>query len=321
MSSGESETSTPLNRFRPPRQRRHGYFGRKRALDNATALSFLAAPLLAFVLFFGLPILITVGLCLTQYDLISPLRFVGLDNVRRLLRDPQGLTVFKNTLKFLVFLVPAHVIMGLVLAMGVSRTVSKGLQYLYRSAVYFPTVVTTASVAILWGYLYSYNFGAINYLIGLIGIPKVPWLSSASWVIPTVVVFSLWKFVGNSFLFYFIGLQNVPQSYYEAAQIDGANGRQIFFRITLPLLSPTIFFVIVFNCLNSIQIFDEPYFLTKGGPGDASLTVVLHLYRMAFQSSQIGYASIYALALFLIALVLTLVQFNLQKRWVTYDLA
>lgn len=296
-----------------------GLFSQRRAKDTLAAYLFLAPALVAFLLFFGLPILITVGLCFAKYDLITPMRFTGWENFHQFLGDPQNGTVFKNTFKFLLVLVPAHVVVGLLLALSVSRKISKGLKYLYRSAIYFPTVVTTASVAILWGYLYSTNFGALNYLLGLIGIPTVPWLSSVHWVIPTVMIFSLWKFVGNSFMFYFIGLQNVPESFYEAAEIDGANKMQVFWKVTLPMLSPTIFFVLIYNCLNVIQIFDEPYFLTKGGPGDASLTVVLHLFRKAFQSYEIGYASLYALALFVIGLVLTALQFGLQKKWVNYD--
>jgi len=301
------------------RKRERRLFAKRRAKDTVTALVFLAPSLVAYLSFFGLPILIMIAFCFSSYNLLSPPHFVGLNNFAKFFRDPESLTVFKNTLKFVAVLVPAHVVIGLLLALGVSRRISQALQYLYRSVIYFPVVVTTASVAILWTYLYSYDFGAINWMLGVLGIPKAPWLSSADWVIPTVTIFSLWKFVGNSFIFYFIGLQNVPQSYMEAAEIDGADKLRTFFYVTLPMISPTVFFVLVYNCLNAIQIFDEPYFLTKGGPGDASLTVALHLYRKAFQSYDVGYASLYAVGLFIAAFVLTILQFNLQRRWVNYD--
>jgi multiple sugar transport system permease protein len=296
-----------------------GFFSRKHTKDLISALLFLAPALILFTVFMGLPMLLTLFTCFTKYNIISPIEFVGWQNFRELPHDPQAAKVFWNTFKFILVLVPAHVIVGLLLALGVSRKISNKLKYLYRTAIYFPAIVTTASVAVLWGFLYNTQFGAINYFLGKIGIAPIRWISSAQWVIPAVLIFSLWKFVGNSFLFYFIGLQNIPESFYEAAAIDGANRWQTFLYVTLPMLSPTIFFVLTINLIGVPQIFDEPFLLTKGGPGDASRTIALHIYQKAFQEYDLGYASTFALALFAIVLVVTVIQFGLQKKWVNYD--
>ncbi|MCP4403180.1 MAG: sugar ABC transporter permease [bacterium] len=295
------------------------FFRRKAVKDFISALFFLAPALISFMIFMGIPALLTFFICFTKYNIISPMEFVGVRNFLKVSQDPQALKVVGNTVKFILVLVPAHVIVGLLLALGVSRNISNKLKYLYRTAIYFPAITTTASVAVLWGFLYHTEFGAINYYFGQIGIQPIRWLSSYQWVIPSVLIFSLWKFVGNSFLFYFIGLQNIPDSLYEAAAIDGANKMQTFFHITLPMLSPTIFFVLTINLIGVPQIFDEPFLLTKGGPGDASRTIALHIYQKAFQEYNLGYASTFALALFVIVASVTVFQFAFQKKWVNYD--
>ena len=147
----------------------------------------------------------------------------------------------------------------------------------------------------------------------------MPWLTDKNVVYLTVALFSFWKFIGTAFLYYFIGLQNIPDVYYEAARIDGAGTRQIFLRITLPLLSPTIFFVVVTNMIGVFQIFDEPFIITGGGPGTATKTMSLYIYQIAFQQMKTGYGCTLAFSIFLVILMMTLLQFGGQKKWVTYD--
>ncbi len=288
--------------------------------DTISAYLFLSPAIITFVLFVAGPVVLTVCyLCFTKYNIITPTEFVGLDNFIKLFDYPVTGTIFKNTLKYVVVLVPLHVIIGLLLAIGVSKEVSGRLKYFFRTAIYFPSVVTTASVAIAWTYLYNKDFGVINYFLNRLGADSIPWLISTKWSIPAIAIFSIWKFVGTPFLYYLIGIQNIPDSFYEAATIDGANKLQTFFKITIPLLSPTIFFVITTTFIGAMQIFEEPFLLTNGGPGDSSRTIALFIYEKAFKSYQMGYASAIAVILFIIILLLTLIQFSLQKKWVNYD--
>jgi multiple sugar transport system permease protein len=291
---------------------------KKMKRESIAAYLFILPALLTFCLFVGIPIVSSIVLMFQSYDIITPAKFVGLKNINAFFHDRNLLTIYLNTFKFAIVLVPLHVVIGLALAYLVTR-VSQKLQYIYRTIIYFPSIVTTASVAIAWGYLYNTNFGAINYFLGKLGINPIPWLSSSKWSIPAIAIFSLWKFVGIAFLYYFIGLQGVPQTLHEAAKIDGANARQIFFRITLPLLTPTLFFVIVTTIIGSIQIFDEPFLITNGGPGNSSRTVSLYIYEQAFQAYKMGYASTIAVSLFLIVLIITIIQFSLSKRWIHYE--
>ena len=193
------------------------------------------------------------------------------------------------------------------------------MQTVYRSILYFPTVVTTASVAIVWGYMFGTDTGVINYFVRQMGGSNVPWLTDKVMVYVTIAVFSFWKFIGTTFLYYFIGLQNIPDGYYEAAKIDGANTFQIFRKITLPLLSPTMFFVIVTNIIGVFQIFEEPFIITNGGPGTATKTVSFYIYEIAFKQVRTGYGCLVAFSIFLVILAVTIIQFAGQKRWVTYD--
>ena len=288
--------------------------------ETRTAYLFLAPSLLFFTLFVAVPIILTLFvLSFTNFSLISPVHFVGLDNFKALVTDPDFATVMLNTLKFISFIAPMHIILGLVLALGVHAIKNKFLAGFFRTTFYFPLVVTTASIAIVWGFMFDFHFGVIDYYLRQLGIPPIQWLTSTSWSLLTVAIFSAWKFIGNAFLYYLIGLQNIPNSYSEAASIDGANAWQVFFRIKLPLLSPILFFVITITLINCFQMFDEPYFLTKGGPGVSSQTIAMHIYRKGFGEFLIGYGSTLGVVLFILVLAVTFIQFSLQEKWVSYD--
>lgn len=299
--------------------RKSAFFRRKERNDTIAGYLFLLPAIIGFVLFIGGPIILSFILSFFDYNLLQAPKFVGLRNIQRFIIDPQAHVSFANTFKFLLILVPIHCGLGLVLAFLVSRVRSGKLKAIYRGAIYFPSIVTTASVAIAWGYMFATDTGLINYFLRQMGLPNVPWLTDSTVVYFTIAVFSFWKFIGTAFLYYFIGFQNIPDVYYEAAQIDGANTLQVFGRITLPLLSPTIFFVVVTNIIGVFQIFDEPMLLTGGGPGTASKTVSLYIYQVAFQQMKTGYGSVLAFSIFLIILAVTIIQFVGQKKWVTYD--
>jgi multiple sugar transport system permease protein len=287
--------------------------------DAFAGYLFLLPAMIVFGFFIAEPLVASVVLSFSQYDVITPAKFIGLDNFAQFFHDQRLGLIFLNTIKFVVILVPLHLVIGLLLALGVTKVVSVKWKYVYRTAFYFPVLVTTAAVAVAWVYMYDHNFGIMNYMLGLFGLQSVPWLNDPHWVYVSVAIFSIWKFVGNPFLYYLIGLQNIPHDLYEAAEMDGANPFQSFFRITLPMLTPTVFFVLVITLIGAIQIFDEPYLITGGGPGDASRTISLYIYELAFQNHMMGYASTVSLGLFLIIMAITVLQFQLSKRWVYYD--
>lgn len=273
--------------------------------------------LLTFTAFILVPVILAAVLSLFKYDLINPVRFIGLGNIEKLFKDKGVITAFSNTVKFLIILVPIHCGLGLVLAFLVYK--AKRFQFFFRTAIYFPAIVTTASVAIAWGYIFATDTGVINYFIRMAGGSNIPWLTNKTFVYVTIALFSFWKFIGTTFLYYFIGLQNIPEGYYEAAQIDGSSTLNTFFHITVPLLTPTIFFVLITNVVGVFQIFDEPYLLTNGGPGSATKTVALEIYQTAFKEMNIGYGAAISFALFLIILVITVLQYIGQNKWVVYD--
>ena len=295
----------------------------KRRSERSESLAgylFAAPSVIFFTVFVGIPIFMTIFvLSFSDFSLLRPIVFNGFTNIRSLFVDPDFKTIVINTLKFIAIIAPLHIILGLILAVAVDAIRSKAMQGIFRTVLYFPLIVTTASIVLVWSYLYDTNFGVFNWLLRQFNVAPLPWLDDVKWSLLSVAIFSAWKFIGNAFLYYFIGLQNVPETYMEAASIDGANKLQAFFRIKLPLLTPTLFFVITTTLINCFQMFDEPYFLTKGGPGVSSQTIAMHIYRKGFGEYHFGYASCLGLILFVIVLLVTFVQFGLQGKWVTYD--
>lgn len=285
--------------------------------ETFVAYLFVAPALILFLLFVGYPLVASFYLMFCDYNLITSPQFVGLKNILKFLGDKEVPLVMMSSLKLLLVLVPAHVILGLALACLVHRT-GKKMSTAYRIILYIPTIMTTVSVATAWSYLYDTDFGVINYFLEKLGIDKIPWLNSSVWAFWAIVIFSIWKFVGTPFLYYYIGLQNISTSLYEAAEIDGANRRQKFRYVTLPMLTPTIFMVVVLSMISYIQCFDEPYVLTQGGPGISTTTVSLYIYRN-FQAQNISYASILSVFLFVIIMIVTIIQFKISDKWVNYD--
>lgn len=297
--------------------RPRSHIQKKRTLDNLWGYAFLLPAMIGFSMFILGPILLSGVVSLFNYDLIRPAKFVGLNNFYSIAGDRLLGVSMKNTFKFLAILCPIHCGLGLVIAFLVYQ--ARRFQFFYRTAIYFPSIVTTASVAIAWGYLFATDTGAINYYVRMLGGANIKWLTDANMAYVTIALFSFWKFIGTTFLYYFIGLGNIPGSYYEAAQIDGASSLRSFFSVTLPLLTPTVFFVLVTNVIGVFQIFDEPFLLTRGGPGSATRTMALQIYETAFLEMKIGYGAATSFVLFLIILAFTILQFVGQRRWVNYD--
>ncbi|MBU9746662.1 sugar ABC transporter permease [Lachnospiraceae bacterium ASD3451] len=290
---------------------------RRKSREARAGYLFILPAVILFLCFVAFPLIVSFGLMFCDYNLIQAPEIVGMTNLLKFFNDREVGSIFLNSLKLLAVLVPTHVVLGLALAYLVNET-GKKLSGVYRVIIYLPTIMTTVSVATAWSYLYDTDFGVINYYLGKIGIGKIPWLASSKWALAAIILFSIWKFVGTPFLYYYIGLQGIPASLYEAAEIDGANRREKFRYVTLPMLTSTIFMVIVLSFISYLQCFDEPYVLTKGGPGISTTTVSLYIYRN-FQAQNISYASILSVVLFIIIMIITALQFKASNKWVNYD--
>lgn len=300
-------------------QLKGGYFDQKRKKNNRDGYLFIAPAMAAFFIFVLAPILMLIVFSFYDIKMLKLSSFVGLFNYKRILNDKIAMSSLKNTFKFLAVLVPIHVVLALLLAYFVSRVRFSKIRSLHRGIIYFPTLVPTASVAYVWAYMFATDTGFINYFIRQLGGTNIPWMTNKVVVYLTIAMFSFWKFIGTTFLYYFVGLQNIPSTYYEAAEIDGANKLQIFFRITLPLLTPTIFFVLVTNITGVFQIFDEPMLITNGGPAGSTKSFTMYIYETIIKHSNMGYGAVLSLFLLAIIMIITVIQFTGQKKWVVYD--
>lgn len=280
---------------------------------------FILPTYVGFAVFILGPLIAVAGISLTKFNVLGGTTFTGLANYQSMVGDTRLQTVYANTFIFTTFAVIFNVGIGLALAVLLNRRMPNFLRNFFRSVYFFPLLVAHTYVAVIWQFLYQRDTGVINYYLSLLGIGPIPWVESPNWVMPSVIIMDVWKNTGFAMLIFLAGLQNIPRDYYEAARIDGANTNQLFLRITLPLLSPTIFFVLVIFMIGAIQVFDTIIVLTGGGPGDASRSVVMYIYEQAFQKFDLGYASSIAMTLFAIILFLTLLQFWFGRRWVHYE--
>jgi multiple sugar transport system permease protein len=255
---------------------------------------------------------------LFNWDLLSPAQFVGLSNFKKLVSDIRLITVYKTTITFIFLAVSMNILFALILALAINRKLHKIFRYVFRTAYFFPVITSAASIAIIWQFFLNRDFGPINYYLTLLRLPRIPWLGSSRWALTTVSFVYVWKHIGFYMILFIAGLQNIPRQLFEAADVDGASPIRKFWSITIPMLSPTMFFAIVMAFINTFQIFDLPYVLTGGGPGDATRTVVIYIYENGFRFMRMGYASTISLSLFFFILVLTLIQMRLRRRWVFY---
>ncbi len=280
---------------------------------------FIFPTYIGFLIFILGPLIAVAGISLTKFNIFGGSTFIGGENYGRLLSDDRLKTVYTNTFIFTLFAVFFNITVGLGLAVLLNKALSSGLRTFFRSIFFFPVLIAHTYVAVIWQFLYAKDTGVINYYLHVLGIGPISWLSDPGWVLTSVIIMDVWKNTGFAMLIFLAGLQNIPNVYYEAAQIDGASATRRFASITLPLLSPTIFFVLVIFMIGAIQVFDTIIVLTGGGPGDASRSVVMYIYEQAFQNFDLGYASAVAMTLFGIILVLTLGQFWFSRRWVHYE--
>lgn len=291
---------------------------KKKKRDSITAAAFLLPSFIGFVCFVFIPLIIIIYISLTSYNVITPPVWNEWKNWIKLTIDKRFVSTLLNSFKFVVLLVPMHMIISMGLAFLVTRLKNKKSIFVYRTIYYFPTLIATSSIAMVWIYIFNTDYGLLNYVLRFFNVAPIPWLRSSFWVYPATMIFSLWKFMGGYFLYFLIGLQSIDPTSLEAADIDGATTWQKTRFVTLPLLTPTIFFVLITQMIGTLQIFDEPYMLSQGGPGDASRSISMYIYNIAYNSHQFGYASAVSLVLFVIVLIITLIQFK-GSKWVNYD--
>lgn len=279
---------------------------------------FLAPTIIGLGLFTFLPILASVVLAFFSWDIITPPRFVGLENFADIAADPTIRVSFLNTIGFVVVAVTLQLAVALVLAVLVNTRMPGLLKSFFRSVLFFPLVLSAASVSIIMGYLFNENFGLVNHVLNLLGMADVPWLTSTRGAMVVVILVYVWQNFGFSFLLFLGGLSSIPKEVYEAAQVDGATGWKQFWRITFPLVSPTTLVASVMAIISALQIFDQPYVLTRGGPGDSTRTAVMVIYESAFKQLQFGRASAIGIVLTVVIMLVTAVQFRLSRRFVFY---
>lgn len=288
------------------------------------AYLFLIPSLLGFLVFVALPVVVSLLLSFTEWNLLTQPEWVGVANYRQLLtRDPVFLRVIGNTVYFMLTIVPLQLLFGLLLAVALNQAIRGAL--VYRVIYFMPVVTTIVAGAIVFQFLLNRDFGLISGWIWELGratgLPIQPpdFLNSTVWSKPAVVILTLWKNTGFTMVIYLAALQGVPQELYDAAQVDGANAWQRFTRVTIPLISPTTFFLFIIQMIGAFQLFTEAYTMTRGGPARSTLTVVYYIYQNAFQFGRMGKASAIAWFLFVFIFLFTLVQTRLQRRWVYYE--
>jgi multiple sugar transport system permease protein len=282
------------------------------------AFYLFASPwLIGFLLWTAGPMIGSLVLSLTHYDVITPPEFNGLDNyVKMLTGDDLVWQALKVTLFYVLGAVPLGLVGSLLLALLMNQRV-RGIA-LFRTIYYMPSVIAGVPVALLWLWIFNPEFGIVNSTLASLGITGPKWLFSETWVIPAFVIMSVWN-IGAPMIIYLAGLQGIPQHLYEAAEIDGAGPWAKFANVTLPMISPIIFFNTVLGIIASFQIFTPAYVMTKGGPNNASLFIGLYLYNNAFKFFQMGYAAALAWLVFLIIMALTILVIRSSPYWVYYE--
>ncbi|MCC6454876.1 MAG: sugar ABC transporter permease [Caldilineaceae bacterium] len=292
--------------------------------QNWEAYLFLLPSLLGFAVFVAFPVVISLLLSFADWNLLASPEWVGWANYRQLLtRDPVFWRVVRNTVYFMVTIVPLQLLFGLLLAAALNQAIRGVL--VYRVIYFMPVVTTIVAGAIVFQFLLNRDFGIISQWIWWLGratgLPIQPpdFLNSTTWSKPAVVMLTLWKNTGFTMVIYLAALQGVPQELYDAANVDGANVWQRFARVTIPLISPTTFFLFIIQMIGAFQLFTEAYTMTRGGPAQSTLTVVYYIYQNAFEFQRMGKASAIAWFLFIFIFLFTLFQTRMQRRWVYYE--
>jgi multiple sugar transport system permease protein len=280
--------------------------------ENVFVASAMVPCVLYYALFSGFPILFALYLSVQNWSLIDEPEFVGLGNyIKVLTDDPVFFMGLKNTAIYAV----GTVLIGMVLALFVALLINnlKKATGVFRTIYFLPVITSMVAASVVWRWLYQGQFGLFNQILSLLGMNKVPWLDSPKYALPSLMAMSIWKGLGFTAVLFMAGLQSIPPTFYDAAQIDGANRWKTLIHITIPLLQPTIVFVLITGFIGGFQAFTEMFIMTRGGPMYSTTTIVMHLYERAFEYFQMGYASAVAFILFAIIIGLTAIQLRLTR--------
>lgn len=309
MSTPAATMSRPVA---PARRRARG----PRLRYALTVVAFLAPSALPLVWFTFYPMVAALWTSLHSWNLLSAMKWVGIDNYVHLLQDGETQRAFGNTLYYILGYLPLVYVGGLALALALNAAIP--LRNFLRGLYFLPVVTSWIVVALVWRWLLNPSVGIVNYLLGLVGVDGPGWWTDPAWAMPSIILASAWKDLGFVMIILLAGLQAIPQDLYEAARVDGAGWWSRLRHITVPMLSPTTFFVVVISLINGFQVFDQVYAMTGGGPAGASTVVVQQVYDLTFRYSQAGMASALSWLLFLVVLAVTVVQLIGQRRWVNY---
>jgi multiple sugar transport system permease protein len=294
------------------------YSARQRTIkETLVAYSFILPNLLGFAIFTLIPMVFSLVLAFLNWDGANVISWAGLDNFKRLWTDDTFRIALTNTFYYVAGTVPLTMAASLGLALLLNQPL-KGRNF-FRTTFFFPYVASLVAVAVVWNMLFHPAVGPVNQLLMTLGVENPPrWTASVDWAMPTVIMASIWKGMGYYMIIYLAALQGIPSALYEAAEIDGANTWQRFRYVTLPMLTPATFFVSIMLTIASFKVFDLILVMTGGGPGRATNVLVIHTYNTAFREFRFGYSSAIAMVLFVIVLVITIVQFRMERRWVNY---
>ncbi|MDQ0229388.1 carbohydrate ABC transporter permease [Metabacillus malikii] len=285
--------------------------------ERRNAYIFVAAPVIGFLIFTLAPALYSIYGSFTNWDGLGQMTFIGLENYIVLLTDESFHKALYNTV-FMMLGIPIGLVLALLLAIGLNRGIV-GTQ-IFRTIYYVPVISSIAAVAILWQFAYNGDFGLVNQFLAIFGIDGPSWLMDKDTVKPALILMTVWKGLGYSMLLYLAALQSVPKTYYEAAKLDGANAFQVFKNITLPMVKPVTFFIVVTNIIGGAQLFTEINVMTPtGGPEYSSATAVFYVWQKAFGNFEMGYGSAMAIVLGIFIFIVTLIQFRVNEKQ-SYDL-
>ena len=282
---------------------------------NRWGIVFILPQLISLVCLGIIPIVIAFVLSFFDWNGFSSPVFTGFQNFKAVFTDPDTAIAIKNTLIYSVIYVPCSIALSLGLAMLLNKAWGK---MFYRAVFFLPQIVTSVGIAVVWSWIYQPQFGILNMILRFLGIEGKEWLRDPSTAMGAVIVMSIWWGLGYNIVLFLAGLQNVPKTYVDAAKIDGANERQLFFNITIPLISPTTLLVTITTMINAFQVFDQMFLLTSGGPAKKTYTMAIHIYQTAFKSYELGKASTAALILFFVVVAVSVIQFKLSDKWVHY---
>lgn len=287
-----------------------------RARRTLIGYMFISPFILGFFLFFVGPALVAAWLTLYDWNMIQRPFYIGLGNFQKLIEDDLFYQSLKVTAYYSFVSVPVSLVLSFIIALLMNFK-ARGIS-VFRTVYYLPSVVPAVASAVLWSFVFNTEFGLLNALLDMFGISKVAWLQDPQWAMPAMILMSLWA-LGAGMVIYLAGLQGIPESLYEAAEIDGAGRWASLIHVTIPLMSPVIFYNLIIGIIGSFQIFTAGYLITNGGPQNATLFYVLYTYRTALQYFDMGYASLLAWVLFFLILSLTLLVFKYIGRLVYYE--